>query len=94
LHSLIDVSFSDRWNARPHQGRRAQTQVVLEHIALTLISLDPVKQRGSLKTRRIILAPSDRRHSELLGDLNCEHAIALPFNPSKPFDHFDHLFSR
>jgi hypothetical protein len=40
---------------------------ILRHIALNLIQLDPDKRKGSIKTRRINAATSDRYRAEPLG---------------------------
>lgn len=45
----------------------AHNLAVLKHITLNLIRLDPIKRKGSIKTRRIIAASSDRYRKQLFG---------------------------
>jgi hypothetical protein len=45
----------------------AHNLAVFRHIALNLIQLEPDKRKGSIKTRRINAATSDRYRAELLG---------------------------
>jgi hypothetical protein len=44
----------------------AHNLAVFRHIALNLIQLEPDKRKGSIKTRRINAATSDRYRAELL----------------------------
>jgi hypothetical protein len=65
LHWVMDGSFNDdQMCARTKAA--AHNLAVLRHITLNLIRLDPVKRKGSIKTRRIIAATSDRYRAELL----------------------------
>ena len=66
LHWVMDVSFNDH-QMRARTKAAAHNLAVLKHITLNLIRLDPVKRKGSIKTRRIIAATSDRYRAELLG---------------------------
>lgn len=66
LHWVMDVSFNDD-QMRVRTKAAAHNLAVLKHITLNLIRLDPVKRKGSIKTRRIIAATSDRYRAELLG---------------------------
>lgn len=66
LHWVMDVSFNDD-QMRARTKASAHNLAVLKHIALNLIRLDPVKRKGSIKTRRIIAATSDRYREQLLG---------------------------
>lgn len=66
LHWVMDVSFNDD-QMRARTKAAAHNLAVLKHITLNLIRLDPVKRRGSIKTRRIIAATSDRYRAQLLG---------------------------
>jgi predicted transposase YbfD/YdcC len=66
LHWVMDVSFNDD-QMRARTKAAAHNLAVLKHITLNLIRLDPVKRKGSIKTRRIIAATSDRYRAELLG---------------------------
>jgi predicted transposase YbfD/YdcC len=66
LHWVMDVSFNDD-QMRARTKAAAHNLAVLKHIILNLIRLDPVKRKGSIKTRRIIAATSDRYRAELLG---------------------------
>ena len=68
LHWVMGISFNDD----PMRARtRAATHnlAILTHITLNsiLIGLDPIKRNGSIKTRRIIAAASDRYREELFG---------------------------
>ena len=65
LHWVMDVSFNDD-QMRARCKAAAHNLSVLKHITLNLIRLDPVKRKGSIKTRRIIAATSDRYRAELL----------------------------
>lgn len=66
LHWVMDVSFNDD-QMRARTKAAAHNLAVLKHITLNLIRLDPVKRKGSIKTRRIIAATSDRYRAQLLG---------------------------
>lgn len=66
LHWVMDVSFNDN-QMRACTKAAAHNLAVLKHITLDLIRLDPVKRKGSIKTRRIIAATSDRYRAEFLG---------------------------
>jgi len=66
LHWVMDVSFNDD-QMRARTKAAAHNLAVLKHITLNLIRIDPVKRKGSIKTRRIIAATSDRYRAELLG---------------------------
>ncbi len=66
IHSVVDVSFNDH-QMRARTKAAAQNLSVLKHITLNLIRLDPVKRKGSIKTRRIIAATSDLYPVQLLG---------------------------
>ena len=66
LHWVMDVSFNDD-QMRARTKAAAHNLALLKHITLNLIRLDPVKRKGSIKTRRIIAATSDRYRAELLG---------------------------
>jgi predicted transposase YbfD/YdcC len=63
---VMDMSFNDD-QMRARTKAAAHNLAVLKHITLNLIRLDPVKRKGSIKTRRIIAATSDRYRAELLG---------------------------
>jgi len=66
LHWVMDLSFNDD-QMRVRTKAAAHNLAVLKHITLNLIRLDPIKRKGSIKTRRIIAATSDRYRAELLG---------------------------
>jgi len=66
LHWVMDVCFNDD-QMRARTKAAAHNLAVLKHITLNLIRLDPVKRKGSIKTRRIIAATSDRYRADLLG---------------------------
>ena len=66
LHWVMDVSFNDD-QMRARTKAAAHNLAVLKRITLNLIRIDPVKRKGSIKTRRIIAATSDRYRAELLG---------------------------
>jgi len=66
LHWVMDVSFNDD-QMRARSKAAAHNLAVLKHITLNLIRLDPVKRKGSIKTRRMIAATSDRYREQLLG---------------------------
>lgn len=66
LHWVMDVSFNDD-QMRARTKAAAHNLAVLKHITLNLIRIDPVKRKGSIKTRRIIAATSDRYRAQLLG---------------------------
>lgn len=66
LHWIMDVSFNDD-QMRARTRAAAHNLAVLKHITLNLIRVDPIKRKGSIKTRRIIAATSDRYRAELLG---------------------------
>jgi predicted transposase YbfD/YdcC len=66
LHWVMDVTFNDD-QMRARTKAAAHNLAVLKHITLNLIRLDPIKRKGSIKTRRIIAATSDRYRAELLG---------------------------
>jgi len=66
LHWVMGVSFNDD-PMRARTRAAAQNLAVRKHITLNLIRLDPIKRKGSIKTRRIIAATSDRYREELFG---------------------------
>lgn len=66
LHWVMDVSFNDD-QMRARTKAAAHNLAILKHITLNLIRLDPAKRKGSIKTRRIIAATSDRYREQLLG---------------------------
>jgi predicted transposase YbfD/YdcC len=65
-HWIMDVTFNDD-QMRTRTKAAAHNLAVLKHITINLIRLDPVKRKGSIKTRRIIAATSDRYRADLLG---------------------------
>lgn len=66
LHWVMDVSFNDD-QMRTRTKAAAHNLAVLKHITLNPIPLDPDKRKGSIETRRIVAATSDRYRTELLG---------------------------
>jgi hypothetical protein len=60
------VSFNDD---RMHGCTKAAAHNLagLKHLTLNLIRLDPVKRKGSIKTRRIIAESSDTYRADRLG---------------------------
>lgn len=62
----MDVAFADD-RMRARTGHAAHNLALLKHITLNLIRLDPIKQKGSIKARRLIAATSDHYRSKLLG---------------------------
>jgi len=63
---VMAVTFNDD-QMRARTKAAAHNLAVLEQITLNLIRLDPIKRKGSIKTRRIIAATSDSYRAELLG---------------------------
>ncbi len=62
----MDVAFAgDQMRART--GYAAHDLAVLKHITLNIIRLDPIKRKGSIKTKRLIAATSDLYRAQLLG---------------------------
>ena len=66
LHWVMDVMFNDD-QMRVRTRHAAHNLVVLKHITMNLIRLDPVKRKGGVKARRLIAATSDPYRAELLG---------------------------
>lgn len=66
LHWVMDVALNDD-QMRARTRAAAHNLVVLKHITLNLIRLDPVKRKGGVKARRLIAATSDLYRAELLG---------------------------
>lgn len=66
LHWVMDVMFNDD-QMRARTRHAAHNLVVLKHITLNLIRLDPVKRKGGIKARRLIAATSDNYRADLLG---------------------------
>jgi predicted transposase YbfD/YdcC len=66
LHWCMDVAFADD-QMRARTGHAAHHLAVLKHITLNLIRLDPVKRKGGIKARRLIVATSDLYRAQLLG---------------------------
>ncbi|MGB4912864.1 MAG: ISAs1 family transposase, partial [Candidatus Dechloromonas phosphoritropha] len=66
LRWCMDVAFADD-RMRARTGHAAHNLALLKHITLNLIRLDPIKQKGSIKARRLIAATSDHYRSKLLG---------------------------
>jgi hypothetical protein len=61
----MDVSFGDD-AMRTRLGNSAHNFVVLRHIALNRLRLDPARRKASLKVRRLIAASSDDYLPQLL----------------------------
>lgn len=66
LHWVMDMIFNDD-QMRARTKHAAHNLVVLKHITLNLIRLDPIKRKGGVKARRLIAATSDNYRAELLG---------------------------
>ena len=62
----MDIAFNnDQMRART--AHAAHNLATLKHMILNLIRMDPVKRKGSIKTRRIIAATSDNYRAHLCG---------------------------
>jgi hypothetical protein len=59
------VFANDQMRARV--GQAAHNLVMLKHITLNLIRLDPVPRKGGIKARRLVAATSDNYRAQLLG---------------------------
>jgi predicted transposase YbfD/YdcC len=66
LHWCLDVVFADD-QMRARSGYAAHNLAIFRHITLNLIRLDPVKRKGGIKARRLIVATSDIYRAQLLG---------------------------
>lgn len=66
LHWCMDVVFDDD-QMRARTGHAAHNLVVLKHMTLNLIRLDPAPRKGGIKARRLIAATSDSYRAQLLG---------------------------
>jgi predicted transposase YbfD/YdcC len=66
LHWCMDVVFADD-QMRARVGQAAHNLVMLKHITMNLIRLDPVPRKGGIKARRLVAATSDNYRAQLLG---------------------------
>lgn len=66
VHWCLDVTFADD-QMRARMAHAGHNLAILKRLTLNLIRLDPVKRKGSFKTKRIIAATSDEYRAHLLG---------------------------
>lgn len=66
MHWCLDVTFADD-QMRARMAHAGHNLAILKRLTLNLIRLDPVKRKGSFKTKRILAASSDDYRIRLLG---------------------------
>tara|TARA_R110002049_G_scaffold223592_1_gene395257 strand:- start:52 stop:1176 length:1125 start_codon:yes stop_codon:yes gene_type:complete len=66
VHWCLDVTFADD-QMRARTAHAGHNLAILKRLTLNLIRLDPVKRKGSFKTKRILAATSDNYRAHLLG---------------------------
>lgn len=66
VHWCLDVTFADD-PMRARTAHAGHNLAILKHLTLNLIRRDPMKRKGSFKTKRIIAATSDAYRAHLLG---------------------------
>ncbi|SFT46260.1 Predicted transposase YbfD/YdcC associated with H repeats [Halomonas saccharevitans] len=66
VHWCLDVTFADD-QMRARTSHAGHNLAILKRLTLNLIRLDPIKRKGSFKTKRILAASSDDYRAHLLG---------------------------
>ncbi|WP_017429388.1 ISAs1 family transposase [Vreelandella jeotgali] len=66
VHWCLDVTFADD-QMRARTAHAGHNLAILKRLTLNVIRLDPIKRRGSFKTKRILAATSDDYRAHLLG---------------------------
>tara|TARA_R110001583_G_scaffold124068_1_gene275520 strand:+ start:10559 stop:10810 length:252 start_codon:yes stop_codon:yes gene_type:complete len=66
MHRCLNVTFADD-QMRARTAYAGHNMTILKRLTLNLIRLDPVKRRGSFKTKRTLVASSDQYRAHILG---------------------------